>query len=158
MIRLLIPIVDYLKNPENWTFLTYLNPKTFFIRLKSLLNFFKKNNKINMTWNDFLLKINEEFITFHRNQNFDNIVFKYDYKSGDYFSKLYKENFTYLFTSMLNLTSGLRTAPWFLSFNFDDVIKNSTGFLMIPKYKTYWWQSLFKMNIKAYCIGAIVEF
>jgi hypothetical protein len=46
-----------------------------------------------------------------RYHKFDNPIFKYDYKSGDYFPKLYKEIYTYLFSSSLDITSGLRSAP-----------------------------------------------
>ena len=37
--------------------------------------------------------------------------FKYDFKSGDYFPKLYKEIYTYLFSTILDTTSALRTSP-----------------------------------------------
>jgi hypothetical protein len=47
----------------------------------------------------------------NRNLRFTNPVFKYDYKSGDYFPKLYKEAYSFLIPSVLSLTSGLRTAP-----------------------------------------------
>jgi len=41
---------------------------------------------------------------------YTNPVFKYDYKSGDYFPKLYREVYTYLFTTINNITGGLRSA------------------------------------------------
>ncbi len=58
---------------------------------------------------------NEELSNNSRYLKFYNPVFKYDYKSGDYFPKLYKEVYNYLFTTIGELTSSVRTAPWFLS-------------------------------------------
>jgi hypothetical protein len=53
----------------------------------------------------------EELSSNFRYRRFDNPVFKYDYKSGDYYPKLYKEVYPYLFTSAIDLTGGLRQAP-----------------------------------------------
>lgn len=58
---------------------------------------------------------NEDSADDFRYLRFSNPVFKYDYKSGDYFPKLYKEIYTSLFTTMLDLTGGLKASPWFLS-------------------------------------------
>jgi hypothetical protein len=52
----------------------------------------------------------EELSETSRHLRFTNPVFKYDYKSGDYFPKLYKEAYPFLVPSILDLTSGLRTA------------------------------------------------
>jgi len=46
-----------------------------------------------------------------RYYRFSDPIFKYDYKSGDYFPKLYKEIYQHLFTTILNLTGGLKTSP-----------------------------------------------
>jgi heme/copper-type cytochrome/quinol oxidase subunit 1 len=61
---------------------------------------------------------NQELSNDFRYLRFANPVFKYDYKSGDYFPKLYKEVYTHLFTTLTDLTSGLRTASWFFSDKF----------------------------------------
>jgi len=53
---------------------------------------------------------NEESSDNIRYRRFDNPIFKYDYKSGDYYPKLYKEVYPYLFTSTIDLTGGLRQA------------------------------------------------
>jgi len=53
----------------------------------------------------------EEFSINIRYQRFNNPLFKYDFKSGDYFPKLYKEIYTYLFSTILDTTSALRTSP-----------------------------------------------
>ena len=58
---------------------------------------------------DFFLLNNEELSSNSRFLRFDNPIFKYDYKSGDYFPKLYKDVYSFLIPSILDLTSGLRT-------------------------------------------------
>ena len=64
---------------------------------------------------------NFEFNNSSRYKRFENPVFKYDYKSGDYFPKLNKDFYTYLFSTIINVTSGLRTAPWFFSNSYLDI-------------------------------------
>jgi hypothetical protein len=82
---------------------------------------------------------NEETSETFRYLKFYNPVFKYDFKSGDYFPKLYKEAYNYLFLSMAEAVGSLRSAPWFLSpkyfeyfgtnfSNFFDNISNSKQF------------------------------
>lgn len=51
----------------------------------------------------------QELSNVYRFNRFSNPIFKYDYKAGDYFPKLYKEIYTHLFTTIGSLTSGLRT-------------------------------------------------
>jgi hypothetical protein len=51
----------------------------------------------------------QELSEIYRFNRFSNPIFKYDYKAGDYFPKLYKEVYTYLFPTIGDLTSGLRT-------------------------------------------------
>ena len=72
-----------------------------------------------------LLSQNEEASALPRYLKVHNPIFKYDYKSGDYFPKLYKELYPHLFSSLLDLTSGLRTSPWFLSNNTKEVVEIS---------------------------------
>lgn len=83
---------------------------------------FKSNYFLDINNKDIFLLSNEELKESSRNLKFDNPVFKYDYKSGDYFPKLYKEVYTYLFSSIIDLTSGLRTSPWFFSANMEEMI------------------------------------
>lgn len=61
---------------------------------------------------------NEELSDNSRYWRFSNPVFKYDYKSGDYFPKSSRELYTYLFTTFGDLTGGLKPAPWFNSDKF----------------------------------------
>ena len=53
---------------------------------------------------------NQESTSNYRYQKFLNPLFKYDYKSGDYYPKLYKEVYPFLFTSFIELTGGIRQA------------------------------------------------
>jgi hypothetical protein len=54
---------------------------------------------------------NEETSNVSRYLRFYNPVFKYDFKSGDYFPKIYKEMYTYLFMSRADALGSLRNAP-----------------------------------------------
>jgi len=65
-------------------------------------------NNDNTTKNLFA---NEEIFSNYRYHRFDNFLLKYDYKSGDYFPKLYKEVYTYLFTSAIDVRGAVRYAP-----------------------------------------------
>ena len=67
----------------------------------------------------------EELSETSRHLRFTNPVFKYDYKSGDYFPKLYKEAYTFLVPSILDLTSGLRTSIWFFSPALKEMFENT---------------------------------
>jgi hypothetical protein len=61
---------------------------------------------------DFKVKtINQESTNSLRYVRFSNPVFKYDYKSGDYFPKLNKELYFYLFSTISDLTSAVRPSP-----------------------------------------------
>jgi hypothetical protein len=60
------------------------------------------------TFNENLMSEKNLNLRFSR---FSDPVFKYDYKSGDYFPKLYKEVYKQLFVSLMNITNGLKTSP-----------------------------------------------
>ncbi len=94
----------------------------------SYLNYKSSSNYFNDSSLDFIFKnSNEESSANARHLRFSNPVFRYDYKSGDYFPKLYKESYTYMFTTFADLTGGLRTAPWFMSEKFVEAF--DTNFL-----------------------------
>jgi len=63
----------------------------------------------------------KELTSISRYQQTQNPLFKYDYKSGDYFSTNNKELYPYLFTTLTNITNGLRTSAWFYSNVFSGV-------------------------------------
>ncbi len=117
-------------------FISIYNFKIFFFNYYFNKNFNAKLNlinELNFNSNYFTnldlkytnLVKNEENLNSSRHVKFNNPVFKYDYKSGDYFPKLYKEVYSHLYSSILNLTGGLRTSPWFFSNNLNDVIINN---------------------------------
>ncbi len=121
--------------------ITLLNNNSFFIFYKttnfyiseismqrvSLESFikFSSNYLFSVNSADRLLLTNQENSSLARNLKFNNPIFKYDYKSGDYFPKLYKEVYNHLYSSILDLTSGLRTSPWFLSNNIVELINSN---------------------------------
>ena len=90
---------------------------------------------------------NEETSNTFRYLKFYNPVFKYDYKSGDYFPKLYKESYNYLFTSLNDLTNSVRTAPWYISdsyreyfkINFSNFYENITKTKKFSNFTSYEW-------------------
>jgi len=70
------------------------------------------SNYFNNLSTGFQNKYNSEELSINvRYQRFNNPLFKYDFKSGDYFPKLYKEIYTYLFSTILETTSDIRTSP-----------------------------------------------
>lgn len=54
----------------------------------------------------------------YRYQRFTNPIFRYDYKAGNYITKQDKEAFPYLFTTMGEITGGIRKSSWFFSSTF----------------------------------------
>ena len=108
------------KITKNMYLTSYLNNS--FVNKETLENIieigFKSEyfNVINRS--DFKYNFIMESSANQRFQKFNNPIFKYDYKSGDYFPKLYRDLYTHLFSTLIDLTSGLRTAPWFYSTNF----------------------------------------
>jgi hypothetical protein len=86
--------------------------KNYFRDLGLTYNFFYVSNHFAHINKEFQFKnINQETAETSRYLKFANPVFKYDYKSGDYFPKLYKEVYTHLFSSVSDLTSAVRTSP-----------------------------------------------
>ena len=63
----------------------------------------------------------EEISESSKNLRFTNPTFKYDFKSGDYFPKLYKEIYTHLFSTLSDITTGLKTTSWFFSNGTEDI-------------------------------------
>lgn len=90
-----------------------------------------KNSSLNKKTSHFetfdeiskLINFNNEKNNLVRFSRFTDPVFKYDYKSGDYFPKLYKEVYKQLFVSLINITNGLKTSPWFRFNNLDETLE-----------------------------------
>jgi hypothetical protein len=74
-----------------------------FVNLSFYSNFFSNTSINDLNKNSYL-----EITTQARNQKFAYPVFKYDYKAGNYFPKLYKETYSYLLSSLSDLTNALR--------------------------------------------------
>jgi len=83
-----------------------------------------------------------------------NPIFKYDYKSGDYFPKLYKEAYAFLLPSMLSLTSGLRTAPWFFSNAIFEIFENSLDLFVNNFHKTETYETF---EVKPFSLNKITN-
>ncbi len=58
---------------------------------------------------------NEENSNIFRYVRFYNPVFKYDFKSGDYFPKFPKETYFYLFNTISQSAGSLKTSAWYFS-------------------------------------------
>jgi heme/copper-type cytochrome/quinol oxidase subunit 1 len=90
-----------------------------------------------------------------RNQKFFNPVFKYDYKAGNYFPKLYKETYSYLLSTLSDLTNALRPTVWFHSFVFkNEFLNNFSVFTSVSpltlKYETYFRPFSWFLNSDAF--------
>lgn len=89
----------------------FKNAKLITANIPFQLNFFSLYFSTLDAKTQFLLNNEETSTNSSRYHKFDNPIFKYDYKSGDYFPKLYKEVYTFLFSTLIDLTGGLRQAP-----------------------------------------------
>jgi len=95
---------------KNWNSLD-LNNKSMFNSLESSLNF--------------------------RYQKFTNPIFRYDYKAGNYITKQDKAAFPYLFTTLSEITGGIRKSSWFFSNTFLELFNsNLSNYLNFFSSKT----------------------
>ena len=102
--------------------------KFFYNKTYSL--FYSTHELINNNNVDKFLLNNEEISTTSRVLRFNNPIFKYDYKSGDYFPKLYKDLYSFLIPSILDLTSGLRTPSWYFSITLNELLDINLTFFI----------------------------
>lgn len=89
------------------------------------------NSKENFLFNNEELSNNSRFVRFNLP------IFKYDYKSGDYFPKLYKDAYSFLIPSFLDLTSGLRTPSWFFSSILNELLESTLYSTLINLEKKF---------------------
>jgi hypothetical protein len=68
---------------------------------------------------------NEEISSNFRQQRFQNPVFRYNYKIGNYFPKVDKVTYPHLFTTISELTGGIRKSAWFFSDTFSELFETS---------------------------------
>jgi heme/copper-type cytochrome/quinol oxidase subunit 1 len=99
----------------NFVTSTFLNSKK-----ENSLNFKSEYfNNVSVATNTRLS--GEESSNYSRFMRFENPVFKYDYKSGNYFPPLYTEIFPQLMTTMADTTSGLLKPIWFFSSKYEEL-------------------------------------
>jgi heme/copper-type cytochrome/quinol oxidase subunit 1 len=110
---------------ENFINLNFIRVTANF---KSFNNFFK--NEYQSLYFTNLNSINqykfnqEESSLSPRFHKFDNPLFKYDFKSGDYYPKIYSIMHSHLINTALQVGS-LRFAPWFFAANFFELFDNN---------------------------------
>jgi len=125
--------------------LSWLNFK-FFINT-NLTNEFSTNDKDEVTflsqnWNSLDLNNKSMFNSLEsslnfRYQKFTNPIFRYDYKAGNYITKQDKEAFPYLFTTISEITGGIRKSSWFFSSTFLELFNsNLSNYLNFFSSKT----------------------
>ena len=146
-------VLVFFSNKTNFIFNYFYN----FIFFKNNFSFFFINNVkqnyssdyFNNTSISFLNKYsNEETSNLNRYLRFYNPIFKYDFKSGDYFPKIYKETYTYLFMTRADALGSLRNAPWFLSSkyieyfdkNFSNFIENINNTVKFNNFTIHKWE------------------
>lgn len=103
----------------------YNSKMTKIILNKKIFTHYASTEFIDITSADNFLFNNEELSNNTRFVRFNNPVFKYDYKSGDYFPKLYKDLYFFLIPSIVDLTSGLRTPSWFFSTVLNELLETN---------------------------------
>jgi len=150
---------------KTFVLIIFSNKTNFFFSYLYDFLFFKKNyfsffsndysvqkyssNYFNNTSLSFINKYtNEETSETSRYLRFYNPVFKYDFKSGDYFPKIYKEVYTYLFMSRADALGSLRNAPWFLSSkyveyfdkNFSNYFESISNSIKFNNFTIHKWE------------------
>jgi heme/copper-type cytochrome/quinol oxidase subunit 1 len=75
--------------------------------------------------NDKLMFSNQEISSNFRFQKFSNPVFRYDYKAGNYLTKDDIKAYPTLFTTISEITGGIRKASWFFSGTFLEVFNSN---------------------------------
>jgi heme/copper-type cytochrome/quinol oxidase subunit 1 len=127
----------------------YTLPKSFTLLLQDALlllsNLFNNNINLlssNTVFNNYinnlntdltnwsLISLNNKVLTSEqeishnfRHQKFSNPIFSYDYKIGDYLPEVMTELYPYLFTSISEVTGGIRKSAWFFSPVFVETFK-----------------------------------
>ena len=121
----------------------------FLYSLTPSLSYSYSSQYFNNTSLTFINKYtNEETSNVSRYLRFYNPVFKYDFKSGDYFPKIYKEMYTYLFMSRADALGSLRNAPWFLSSkyteyfdkNFSNYVESMSNVTKFNNFTIHKWE------------------
>lgn len=108
--------------------------ENFVVKPSSFNTNFNVVSKSNVTENSYLgtdfqvtsstnqtLTSQTENSYFFRYQRALNPVFKYDYKLGNYFTKEDSTMTPFMFTTVLDITGGIRKSSWFFASNFSEI-------------------------------------
>jgi heme/copper-type cytochrome/quinol oxidase subunit 1 len=99
---------------------------------------------------DSLLFTNEESSSNFRYQKFQNPVFKADYKSGNYFTKVDLERFPHMINTFIELTGGIRKPSWIFSDVFIEQFNdNFNNYINNFSTKATGTSSAFNVNISS---------
>jgi len=114
---------------------------TFSTTFDSISSYFNRNNNNNIlnfntdlfnnyNFNEISKYSNNEISNSRRYIQYDNPIFKYDYKSGDYFPKINKILYTNLLNSAHYITGSIKQSNWYFSENFlSELINNSKNII-----------------------------
>jgi len=101
-------------------FINYLNAN--YVTFKFFSYKFNSTNIVNLMDADLIKISNLDSSSSFRDTKFFNPSIKYNYKSGDYFTKFNKDMYTYLFAILSDLTSLAKLTPWFYSDKYNDLL------------------------------------
>lgn len=102
----------------NFTFLEKLNFNFFkaeVLTSNDNNSLYVSHNNTTTSINDKILFGGEETSLNFRYQKFQNPIFRYDYKAGNYFTKSDLSTFPHMFTTASELTGGIRKSSWYFS-------------------------------------------
>ena len=115
--------------PQGYLFFNYLENQNYYVTNYSFFNEMKELNYSTRFKNQF----NENSGHFRYVRTL-NPVFRYDYKLGNYFTKDDATTMAFLFTTINDLTGGIRKSSWFFSRTFYDLFKtNFSDYLTLVK-------------------------
>lgn len=110
-----------------------INNLTSLFNKDFIFNIFNNENFLNLYFSTFsknwiimdskniLLGNNGEITPYFRDQKSQNMVFKYNYKVGDYCSKDYQTMYPSMFNTISQITGGIRKSAWFFSDTFSEL-------------------------------------
>lgn len=79
----------------------------------------------------------EEISSTPRHLRFNSPIFRYDFKKGNYITDRDKGLFSYLFTTLSEVTGGVRRSAWFFSDSFIEIFEKS-----FPAYKEIYMSNI----------------
>ena len=98
---------------------------------------------------NLLLGGNGEITSYFRDQKSQSMVFKYNYKVGDYCSKDYQTTYPYMFNTISQITGGIRKSAWFFSDTFSDLFTTNFN----NSIETFFLKNVVKKNVDSVYFG-----